>query len=565
MNVNASLRFLILFTVLCLGAFGCGSSPVASTSATSGGASTVATLSGTITIDSAASPSTQSLKTQSAQPASGYTLLATDVDAGTGTRATTNSQGAYSLSLINDKTYVFIIFDSNNRLSAVVTGTDFVSVQSLRAQGLNPQANEKFVVSAFKTQGDKNGDIESNGQNAWWGKSTLSGSFALIPVDKYVSRANSDGTAVATGGTNGNFGKGGATVTATTSSTNTIDKDLDGIPDYLDPDSNGNGVLDEVEVDLTDMPAVNDKILAAILSSNVLVSYERTNTFLNDTNIATDAMIFELLVAPLSGKETLISKVEIVALPSYKNDILVSPSIATYKETAPIEGTSWSNVNYKLYQAEKSRVLGDSTRSSSTNWLVITKAGVKNVRVGDTFVFKITYADGTSQEITRMLGYTFKDVPKLISYKIGTGSTTLAPTPQAEGLGTDNNGIAMVRNASLTLTWSPPRDEQDTKIDGDNSITINYHTSAGKFVSTEEVRLDDDEDDEDEDGDDDEDEDDEDDDEDFVIPSERTMTITPKSTITVNGETKTVTGFTLFINSFIGASHAAQQVTFTYQ
>lgn len=531
------MKKLLVLAVLFLSVSltGCGSSPVTTTS-TSGTGSTGGTsgdtFSGSLTITgtlrTSQSSSVQSLSTQADSVATGYSILATNVDTGSGIKDTTGSDGTYSLKLTKGDTYVFVIFDSSNRFAAVVTGNEVIPASS---SGMVPQ-DIQYVVSGFSASTSTSATAAEGVDttlypklgNAFWtgtkvatladvGK--LSSTMALVPVDKYAAQKGSGGGAAATGGDDGNFGKGSTAVKPSGSTGNDIDSDLDGIPDYLDPDADGNSILDIVENPL--LPFQNPT--TNILGANI--------TYLLSADNYTEANTFELhmSVYPVKGKESLFSGVTIVSAPPYMEDATLNQGNYQYLDKVPTLFQTFKSSGNILYKATADPIPGIQT--SSSFWVVIVRPGIENVKVGDAFTFRVAYSDGTSEDITSIVGYAFSDFPKLVSYKVGDSATVTAPTSNSS-----SNPIMITRGSSLTLTWSRPKDENGDDLKSDGEISIQY----GQGVSSQRVTF-----------------------------TDTGSGSTLSKTFTVSSSQSITASFPMLLISTIGTSHAGQTIYFKYQ
>jgi hypothetical protein len=332
----------------------------------------------------------------------------------------------------------------------------------------------------------------------------LSTSVALVPVDKYVAQQGSGGGAVATGGDSGNFGKGSSTAIPSGATGNDIDSDLDGIPDYLDPDADGNAVLDIVE-DPT-LPFKNPT--TNILGANI------TNLLSSDNYTDPNTFELHLSVYPVKGKESSITGVTVVSAPPYMDAATLNDGNYQYLGTSPTLFQSFKNSGRVLYKATAESIPGITSPSSF--WVVVVRPGFTNVKVGDAFTFRV------------IVGYRFSDFPKLVSYKVGSGPTISAPATNSA-----SNPIMITRGSSLTLTWSRPKDENGDDLKSDGEISIQY----GQGVSSQRVT--------------------------FTDPGTGdTMSAPP---FTVSSSQSITSAFPMLLIHTMGTSHSGQTIYFKYQ
>lgn len=252
----------------------------------------------------------------------------------------------------------------------------------------------------------------------------------------------------------GNLGKGDDAHFTGTYDINKVDGDRDGLPNVFDADNNSDGFLDEfdglVTREIVVVSTAESKINGVSIFTNLKVPFMHSNTYWSSWNIY---YFLNIMIDPKPGYT--ISSAYLAEGPAWKD----TPNIHT--AMSPMEsdydthvGERWSaqSPDYKLWITQSTPNMAGVYLD---NFLSSTE-----VSAGDMLKFVVNFSDGTSEEVCKMVNYSYRTIPRLTQYSFNRGSTwTNAPAPVA-------GSITTAPTSEISLRWSRPLDESGSDIIG---------------------------------------------------------------------------------------------------
>ncbi len=231
-----------------------------------------------------------------------------------------------------------------------------------------------------------------------------------------------------------------------------LDRDRDGLPDFIDADNDGDGVVDDFDDDGEDAGRkegfrLNFFMNLKIQEDSAAAYYGGTAEAL-ESALATDTVItFEVVEEP--DHTPAITAVRLLdrSAPSYVTSMTILNS-----------GVLWSDSGYAFDDA------GDRFQQ-----FVVPHA---RINAGDTFMVAVELEDGTMRLCYSMINYVFTSIPRLISYG----------TPGAVTGYTAGGGITFDPNQDLVLEFQPPKDETGAYLTGfDYTFSIFYYDGSDQL------------------------------------------------------------------------------------
>ncbi len=216
-----------------------------------------------------------------------------------------------------------------------------------------------------------------------------------------------------------------------------LDRDRDGLPDFIDADNDGDGTVDDFDDDAGDDAGVTDGFRLNFFM-NLKVAEQDADTFYSGTTadregaIANTTVItFEVVEDP--GHTPAITAVEALEHPgpSYMSSMTVLGT-----------GSLWSDSGYAFDDA------GDRFQA-----FVLPNT---TISAGDMFVIQVHFDDGSAQTCWSMINYVFTNIPRLIQYGDSGALTEFAP----------GSGIQFDGSQDLVLEFQPPTDDTGAYITG---------------------------------------------------------------------------------------------------
>jgi hypothetical protein len=260
------------------------------------------------------------------------------------------------------------------------------------------------------------------------------GSGVTLNADMEVRLSN--GTPVGAG----NDGKGAAAMISTLNSSNTIDRDQDGMPDMFDAMNNGQELDNSVDGSWVDMTAQTTKMDKGIMFMNLKID----NALSSSYTVTNDAVIvLEFLPQNASN----ISLIKALRLHTNYTACQISrlPGGFTEVDPYPSTGTLWSADSYKLYKA--------TNQSGSTVWTVLLTPKNNSFAPGQLVLIEATYTNGTKDYFWMSVNFKFERIPSdTTTWTSGNGSQT---TPYVIGT-----------TGGTTLTYTAPLDETGNALTG---------------------------------------------------------------------------------------------------
>lgn len=389
-------------------------------------------INGTLSVDSGVTGG--SVKILTAAPS--YIVVAQNTQTGTIEFTTTNSSGYFEFTVPANETYSINVIGSDSKYKGPIVIDDLGSNQA--AMGLTTASTVEL------------GNILINSST---GKIAPTGEVAAGCISTTeVARTDANGKPVGVG----NTGKGSAAQYSGTLASG-FDPDKDGLPNFVDADNDGDGVIDELDPGsgiTTETVAANDRIDFADIYMSLNVSYDNCQKF---DPVKQSSLYF--LVRPNASAINDIATIEITS-------IATEYASATLIETHTCEGVSypdwtpWSNLGYKLCKSELEIMEGPGQGQIVTEWGAQIRPMV-HPQAGDVFVFKVTYNDGSYDKFSRIVNYSFSSVPSLESYRIGEGALQDPP-----GTNDPSNVITFTGTTEITLNYVRPIDEKGQTLTG---------------------------------------------------------------------------------------------------
>ena len=430
-------NLLIVSVVLSLGAFlmfGCGQQ-------TGGSSATTATVSVSGNINSG-TVSSSSIKTLgngmhiqaiATSPLAGYTVLAVDRESGDAyiSEAVTDADGKFTISdLPSGESFYFELLDSNSKLVAPIS---FGNANSKAIMAINASSNLDLGQIAYdSSKGGASPTVEPTALLDSDSGARLKAGESFIPIGS------------------GNYGKSDDCDNSS-SDDSSSDGDRDGLPNFVDADNDGNGVLDEIDGrhTLEVIPSKARRPYLPYVFTNLKVQYEDRDTFQSDYSEFNIAVGLD--PAGISGKT--ISKIYVTGGPSWLTKAMAYTS-------DPSSAVLWSASSYEVTK-------GSTKFEIFLNGLT----PFTDVNAGDVLRFKIIYSDGTIAHAVKMINFVFKDIPRISQYSLDKGVTWI------DMPGGTSSVIGSASTAEVYLKWSRPRDETDSEILG-GKYTYEYNVSG---------------------------------------------------------------------------------------
>lgn len=262
----------------------------------------------------------------------------------------------------------------------------------------------------------------------------------------------------------GNFGKGTEPeIGAGTYNSADIDGDKDGLPNMFDADNDGDLRVDEFDgLSTMEMTAsASTKIEYSFIFTNLHVQFMDTLNWTNRCSVDTTFWL-TIGIQPKAGNT--ISSAYIKSAPSWVQNARVGMARTQFDD--PTDYNSyvdqlWSTTSphaYKLWKVASENIY------ATFMYNVIPSVEVK---AGDTIVFTVNFNDGTSEEVTKMVNYTFSDIPKLKQYKFGSAAWS-ADIPDSYYSDYHSTNIDNATTTEVALRWYVPKDESGNMISGES-------------------------------------------------------------------------------------------------
>ena len=404
---------LILYIALFL--MGCGSS---------GGSSTPTPSSDTVTLSGILGTGTvTSLAVKSITAASGYTVVAVDNSSNTTYRATSDSEGVFSLDVPSGNSYLLSIINDGSYLGPTVF------------DGSGSEVNTAIAPSS----------------DADLGSITVDATNGCARTETAPDSVDSSVTAVAADGNPVGAGNDGKTEQSGITNRSDSDIDQDGIPNIFDADEDNDGIRNGVASTPSGATVVSDYIESVSMSSNIWADHGTTDS-------AENLIAMRLHVIPQSGQESQISSVQCIDVPASIADVATIRWASSLGDPLdyPDEQSLWGDDNNNLYQ---------TTTLAEEQWIVsVAPRAIMNV--GDVFTIRVTYADSSYEDFFISTSYVLTDWARILSYN----GTTM---PSAQGT---NNSPVIYSADSLEIEFSKPTDEDGNILEG-LSYSVRYGES----------------------------------------------------------------------------------------
>lgn len=257
-----------------------------------------------------------------------------------------------------------------------------------------------------------------------------------------------------------------------------VDEDSDGLPDVVDIDDDGDGKVDGLDSNPRKAGAFEVKITGVDHTnafSNLPLNYEDYPTYASGSintspiNVATKSNLAIEAVMASGYTANDFSSVKVIEGPAWIDTATISGDGGSDNNSA------WKDKSYTLYKG-----------TNNDRWTVhVTPNGTPEA--GDVLKFKVVRTDGTSQEFISTLTYVFKDIPRLVSYKDGSGTKegtalNLATYQTGKGSGSPpRTNVFTYEGSSIIFTWTTPRDDLGDPITGMTYYLdgINYYDASG--------------------------------------------------------------------------------------
>lgn len=375
------------------------------------------------------------------EPASGYTVVAINNSSNKTYRATTDSDGAFSLDVPTGSTYLVSLINSGSYEGPIVfsgTGNEVTT-------GIAPVVDTNL------------GEITLDETNG----------YARPATDATATDAAA--TAVASSSVPAGAGHCGKIQQTGITNRSDSDKDKDGIPNIFDCDEDNDNVRNGIASTPSSATVVSDYIETVYMSSNIWKEHGSATTGSTQAEIAANEMALRLHVEAVEGYEDHIASVQCIDVPA------AIASVATIRwaeslgepDGYPTEHSLWSDADYNLYKTT------DTEQFPDEQWIVSIKpVGVMNA--GDTFTIRVTYTDSTYEDFFIIMPYVMTDWAKIQTYD-GTELTSDVgkKTDGAQATATDD---------LLTIVFAKPLDEDGNVLEG-----ITYAVTYGESDCTGEA------------------------------------------------------------------------------
>ncbi len=423
--VGSCLAFLLVFVLLF--STGCEDSLDFPTTTTTLPSSQV-TMSGTLYSGTTAS-SAQGVKSLAA--ATGYLVVAQNADSGALEYASADSSGRFEFTLPSNQTYTINVIDADAQYTGPMVVSDMGGSQA--AMGLSLSSTLEL------------GDVLVNTTTGKIAPTSAVGTGHVAAGQ--VARTDANGAPLGVG----NAGKGSAANYSGTLQAG-FDSDKDGLPNFVDADNNGNGVIDELDPGsgvTTESVTDNARIDSVDVYTSLNLSYDNVQNFSPAQHSG-----LEFLVTPDPSVVSLIDSVAVTSIPAqYANAEFIEAQTVngvTYPDHA-----KWRTASYGLgYIAAAQALSGKDQWSAYIRPLVLPQPG-------DMFVFRVNYSDGTYDEFSRMVNYRFSTIPSLESYQLAGDVVRAAPA-----VNSPPSPFTLVGTTEITLNYGRPTDEDGNVLTG---------------------------------------------------------------------------------------------------
>lgn len=276
-----------------------------------------------------------------------------------------------------------------------------------------------------------------------------------------VTRLDADGIPVglASAGKGADAQGGGGGAGKIDSPQSKLDADGDGLPDVVDADDNGNGIVDEFDGagDAGGIPAgagirLNFFMNLKISDADANKYYTGTADQVSDA-LKTDTIItLEIAAEPDAKRKPVAARVLTAPAPEYL-------SLMEKMGTDEHGGQSfkpWSDSDY-AFDVATDRLQAFVRPNALLN-------------AGDTFTVAVEFDDGSTKLFSRMINYVFKNIPRLRQFGDTVGGLT------AFSSGT----ISFDGSQDLVLVFNPPTDDTGAYLTGmDYQFEIFYNDAGG--------------------------------------------------------------------------------------
>jgi hypothetical protein len=371
-------------------------------------------LSGNLNTSAGLDSNSVSLKDTSAED---YTVVAVRNDENKTYSAKTDSNGDFSIDLPSNKPYLLSFVKDGEYIGPTIFGKDDDEANTA-VKPLNDADLGLITIDLTK----------------------LFASCANTPdyKDDSITCKTSNGKPIGAG----NDGK-----TKNSGITNTTggDEDKDGIPNLFDADEDNDGFRNGVKEVPSYKNVISTVVESVFMSSNIWADHDTTDSA--DTLIA-----LRLHVVPKVAKKSLVSSVACTSVPaSIKDVVTVRYADSLGAPTSyPSENSLWKNDSYGLHK---------TTTLSTEQWIVSLKPNAA-MKVGDTFIIRVTYVDTTYEDYFITLSYFLTDWARIKSYTANS-TTTSMPTVQ----GTKSAPVSFTGN-SLEIEFYKPLDDAGNVLAG---------------------------------------------------------------------------------------------------
>ncbi|MBI4237055.1 MAG: hypothetical protein HY696_01395 [Deltaproteobacteria bacterium] len=403
----------------------CGGSTSSEGSSTSSGSSSSGgTTTGTVTVTGSLNVGAVGSLGAKTTAASGYSVVAVNNASNATVRATTASDGSFSLALSSAATYLISYIKDGSYIGPTV----FDGAGSEVTMGLAPSDDTAL------------GEITLDTTNGFARTTTA-------PDD-----ASASVTAVASGGIPVGAGNDGKTAQSNITNRSDSDQDRDGIPNLFDADEDNDGVRNGIAATPSGIEVVSDRVDRVYASSNIWADHDTTSA-------ARDLIALRLHVVPVAGQEDQIASVACIDVPSSIADtatVRFASSLGD-PQSYPTENSLWEDAGYGLYQ---------TTTLANEEWIV-SLAPHADMAVGDTFTIRVAYTDASTEDFFIVMSYVLTDWARIASY-----NGTTMPT----ATGTKSAPVALTTD-TLTLVITKPTDEDGNILSG-LSYSVRYGPST---------------------------------------------------------------------------------------
>ncbi len=287
------------------------------------------------------------------------------------------------------------------------------------------------------------------------------GDAAALADPSVTARLREDGVPLGSGC----LGKGTTAQAAERRATGHADIDRDGLIDLFDADDDGDGLLDDLDKgdEWSGVPAdirVNFFMNLKVHAQLAPVFYFGTAAQIAEALATHTVITFEVLSEP--GARRAIAAANLLETPG-----------PAYLPQAQLLGRfeRWRDSGYALQ------------RSAGRFEAFVVPLAVMNA--GDTFTLRVTFDDGATVEVARMINYVFKSIPALVRYGAPDALSTFDVThPTANGCPWAPLRFDATRD--LVLVFRPPPDETGAPLTGtDYAFDIFFNRTDGAQLNAD--------------------------------------------------------------------------------